>query len=62
LLHVLGVGEGKNLHGFVGKPEDVGVNGWNTLQGDYQESDGRACIGFTCLRIEISGGNVWAWY
>jgi len=39
-LHVLGAGEGKNMHG---KPEDLGVDGWNAVQGDYQE------IGWECF-------------
>ena len=42
-MHVLRAGEGKNMHGFGGKPEDLGVDGWNAFQGDYQE------IGWECL-------------
>jgi hypothetical protein len=43
LIACIGAGEGKNIRGFGGKPENLGVDGWNAVQGDYQE------IGWECM-------------
>jgi hypothetical protein len=32
------------------------------FKGIIRKSDGSVFIGFTCLRIEISGGILWAWF
>jgi hypothetical protein len=43
LLQLLRAGEGNNIQGFGRKPEDLVVDLWNAVQGNYQE------IGWECM-------------